>query len=156
MPLCRRSSSREELAYLVWIEAFRTGTLPEQCSWAGNYKCNFNFHVASLLPFPPSLKTSYFLSLKELLPSFLFLSLSVKFSVSGHGSCVISLYHFSLLCTIYLAFSSLPSLLVLHTWYHSMLMFTSSHWPLYNDPNLTQRFNITNLCSKMEAAIKEM
>lgn len=153
MPLCRRSSSREELAYLVWIEAFRTGTLPEQCSWAGNFKCNFNFHVASLLPFPRSLKTSYFLSLKELLPIFLFLSLSVKFSVSDHSTCVISLYGSSLLCTIYLTFISLPSLLVLHTWYHSTVMFTSSHWILYADPNLTQWFNITNLCSKMEAAI---
>lgn len=131
MPLCRRSSSREELAYLVWIEAFRTGTLPEQCSWAGNFKCNFNFHVASLLPFPPSLKTYYFLSIKELLPIFLFLSLSVKFSVSDHSSCVISLYYFSLLCTIYLTLISLPSLLVLHTWYRSMLVYFITLTPLW-------------------------
>lgn len=140
MPLCRRSSSREELTYLVWIEAFRTGTLPELCGWAGNFKCNFNFHVASLLPFSP--KTSYFLSLKELLP--LFLSLCVKFSVSDHGSWIISFYCFSLLCTIYLTFISLLSLLVLHTWYHSVLMFTSSHWLLYDGLNLTQWFDITN------------
>lgn len=93
----------------------------------GNFKCNFSFHVASLFPFSPSLKTSYFLSLKELLPLFLFLSLSVKFSVSDHGSCIISLYCFSLLCTIYLTFISLSSLLVLATWYHSVLMLILSH-----------------------------
>lgn len=93
----------------------------------GNFKCNFSFHVASLFPFSHSLKTSYFLSLKELLPLFLFLSLSVKFSVSDHGSCIISLYCFSLLCTIYLTFISLSSLLVLPTWYHSVLMLILSH-----------------------------
>lgn len=126
----QENSSREELAYLVRIEASRTGTLPELCGSTGSIKCNFNLHIAPLLLFPPSTMTSYFLSLTGLPHLFLFPSLYVKFTVSHHGSFIISLFLlcFSLLCTICLIFILLlrfQPCLALYIGYCSPLTCTS-------------------------------
>lgn len=144
------NSSREGLAYLVWKEASRTGRLPELCGWTGSIKCNFNLHIALLLLFPPSTKTSYFLSVTGLPHLFLFPSLHVKFTVSHQGSFIISLYFFSsfsLLCTICLIFILLlhfQPCFALYPGYCSPLTCTSLDWLLYDDPNLIQWIDITN------------
>lgn len=97
--LCHYAGVPAGRNWLIWCE-WRLSELGHCQNSVTEQAALSAISASMLLPhFHFLLLLRHFLSLTELLPLFLFLSLHVKFPVSDRGSCIISLYcfHFSAL-----------------------------------------------------------